>query len=73
MCASMFVLLFWYKKSGTGDLHSGFIFQFILVKEPSFFRFRFDWTHSSRCFVSYKSSLQKPHAKHVLSERTRFL
>jgi len=43
------------------------------MKELSFFRISFDWTHSSRCFVPYKSLSQKPHYKHVLSDRTRFL
>ena len=62
-----------YKKSGTVDLHSGHFYSVHFMKELSFFRISFDWTHSSRYFVPYKSSFQKPHIKHVLSDRTRFL
>ena len=47
-----------YKKSGTVDLHSGHFYSVHFMKELSFFRISFDWTHSSRCFVPYKSSFK---------------
>lgn len=37
------------------------------LKELSFFRQNFDWTHSSRHFISHTSQFQKPHLKHILS------